>query len=212
MTHVHVDELDAIELPEGFVWRPVRRRFGIRAFGVNAYTATRPGGRIVEEHDEGDGGHEEIYTVVRGRVRFTVGGDEHDVGPGTFVFVRDSSLTRGAVALTEDAVVLALGGQPGQPHHVSPWEAVFASLPARERGDREEEVRVLEEGLAEVAGEPGEPALLYALARAEARRGHTVDALLRLRRAVDLDPPRAARALAEPDFVALRREPGFPAA
>jgi hypothetical protein len=26
---VHVDELDAIDMPEGFVWRPVRRRFGI---------------------------------------------------------------------------------------------------------------------------------------------------------------------------------------
>lgn len=212
MTHVHVDELESIELPEGFVWRPVRRRFGIRAFGANAYTATRAGGQIVEEHDEGDGGHEEIYTVVRGQVRFTVDGDEHDVGPGTFVFVRDSSLTRGAVALTDDAVVLALGGQPGHPHHISSWESVFASLPARERGDHDEEVRVLEEGLAELAGEPGEPALLYALARAEARRGDTVEALLRLQRAVELDPPRAARALAEPDFAALRREPGFPAA
>jgi hypothetical protein len=35
---VHIDELDAIEMPEGFAWRPVRRRFGIRAFGTNAYT------------------------------------------------------------------------------------------------------------------------------------------------------------------------------
>ena len=37
MTHLHVDELDRIELDDGFEWRPVRRRFGIRAFGVNAY-------------------------------------------------------------------------------------------------------------------------------------------------------------------------------
>jgi len=34
-----LDDLDAIEMPDGFVWRPIRRRFGIRAFGVNGYTA-----------------------------------------------------------------------------------------------------------------------------------------------------------------------------
>jgi len=36
MNLAHIDELDAIELPDGFVWRPVRRRFGIKAFGTNA--------------------------------------------------------------------------------------------------------------------------------------------------------------------------------
>ena len=39
MSVTHVDDLDAIQMPDGFVWRPVRRHFGIRAFGVNAYTA-----------------------------------------------------------------------------------------------------------------------------------------------------------------------------
>ena len=51
MNLAHIDELDAIELQDGFVWRPVRRRFGIQAFGINAYT---PGasGQVVEEHTE----------------------------------------------------------------------------------------------------------------------------------------------------------------
>ena len=35
MTWTHLDELEAIEMPDGFVWRPVRRRFDIRAFGAN---------------------------------------------------------------------------------------------------------------------------------------------------------------------------------
>ena len=67
MNLVHVDELDAIDMPEGFVWRPVRRHFGIRAFGTNAYT---PGasGQVVEEHTEAQLEHEEIYLVLRGRV------------------------------------------------------------------------------------------------------------------------------------------------
>ena len=109
MTHLHVDELDRIELDDGFEWRPVRRRFDIRAVGVNAYA---PGstGRVVEEHTESALGHEEIYLVLRGRALFTVDGKEHELGPGELVFVRDPALRRGAVALSDDTVVLALGG------------------------------------------------------------------------------------------------------
>ena len=37
----HIDDLETfpIEGQEGLTWRPVRRHFDIRAFGVNAYTA-----------------------------------------------------------------------------------------------------------------------------------------------------------------------------
>ena len=115
MNLVHVDDLDAIEMPDGFVWRPVRRHFGIRAFGTNAYT---PGtnGQIVEEHTEGQLGHEEIYLVLRGRVRFTVGDDEHELGPGQLVVVRDPELTRGAVALSDY-----------QPWKTCPYDDYFTS-------------------------------------------------------------------------------------
>ena len=62
-----LDELDSIPLFEGIVWHPVRRRLGIRAFGINAYTSERSGEHVVEEHDEtggGAGGHEEVYVVI----------------------------------------------------------------------------------------------------------------------------------------------------
>jgi hypothetical protein len=83
-----VDELEElpIENPGGrFVWRPIRRQFGISAFGTNAYTADA-GQRVVEEHHEKDG-HEEMYVVLRGRATFTLGDDEVDAplstpGPG----------------------------------------------------------------------------------------------------------------------------------
>jgi quercetin dioxygenase-like cupin family protein len=123
---VHIDDLDAIELPDGFVWRPVRRHFGIQAFGVNAYTAGA-GGRVIEEHTEQGSGHEEIYLVLRGTVRFTVGEEEHELARGQLVFVRDPSLRRGAVALSDDAAVLAIGGKPGEPFRVSDWEDRFLS-------------------------------------------------------------------------------------
>jgi tetratricopeptide (TPR) repeat protein len=209
MSRVHVDELDRIELDDGFVWRPVRRRFGIRAFGVNAYTPREAGAQVIEEHTETTLGHEEIYFVLRGRARFTLGGDEHELGPGQFVFVRDPSLRRGAVGLDAETVVLALGGKPGAAHEVSAWEAIFASVPAAGVEDWDEAIRIHEEALAE-QGE--HPALLYNLACMEALGGRHVDALLHLWRAVDLDPKWAERAAADPDFVAIRTEQGFPAA
>ena len=118
MNLAHIDELDAIETPDGFVWRPVRRHFGIQAFGTNAYTSAADA-QIVEEHTESQLGHEEMYLVLRGRVRFTVDGNDHELGPGQLVFVRDPALKRGAVAITDDAAVLAVGGKPGEPHEVS---------------------------------------------------------------------------------------------
>lgn len=207
MTWTHLDRLEAIEMPDGFVWRPVRRHFDIRAFGVNAYTTTGEGGQIVEEHSESALGHEEIYLVVRGRVRFTIGGDDLELSAGQLVFLRDPSLKRGAVALTDDAAVLALGGKPGEPHQVSPWEAMFAAVPASRREDWDEAIRIHNEALAE---RPDHPALLYNLACMEARGGRHVDALLHLQRAVALDSKWAARARDDSDFAAIRSEPGFP--
>jgi len=208
MSVTHVDDLDAIQMPDGFVWRPVRRHFGIRAFGVNAYTAAEPGGMIVEEHTEGSLGHEEIYLVLRGRARFTVDGNEHELAAGQLVFVRDPKLRRGAVALDDDTVVLALGGKPGQPHTISAWETMFAAVPASQRDDWAEAIRIHEEALEE---QPDHPALLYNLACMEARGGRHVDAIDHLRRSVELEPKWAKTAREDTDFDSIRREPGFPA-
>ncbi len=208
MSVTHVDDLDRIEMPNGFVWRPVRRHFGIRAFGVNAYTASEVGGPVVEEHTESQLGHEEIYLVLRGRALFTIGGNEHELAAGQLVFVRDPALERGAIALDGDTVVLALGGKPGAPHTVSAWETMFASVPAARDERFDEAIAIHEEALRE---QPEHPALLYNLACMEARAGHHLDALLRLKRAVALEPKWAAEARADSDFAAIRHEPGFPA-
>jgi tetratricopeptide (TPR) repeat protein len=205
----HVDDLDRIEMPDGFVWRPVRRHFGIRAFGVNAYTAREAGGQIVEEHSESTLGHQEIYVVLRGRALFTVDGDEHELGPGRLVAITDPSLRRGAVALDEDTVVLALGGKPGAPHRTSAWEAMFAAHPATQAGDWDKAIRLHEEALVEL---PDNPVLLYNLACVESLGGRSLDALLHLERAIELDPQTAEWARGDSDFDAIRSEQGFPAA
>lgn len=208
MNIAHIDELDAVEMPDGFVWRPVRRRFGIKAFGVNVYTPGKSG-QVVESHTEQQLEHEEIYLVLRGRVRFTVADDEHELGPGELVFVRDPQLRRGALALTGDAAVLALGGKPGEPYQVSAWEAVFGAVPYAQAEDWDQAIGIYEEALAE---RPDHPPLLYNLACIECRGGRYVDALLHLQRAVELEPKWAEYAAKDPDFEAIREEQGFPAA
>ena len=207
MTHAHVDELERIELDDGFEWRPVRRRFDIRAFGVNAYA---PGstGRVVEEHSESELGHEEIYLVLRGRARFTIDGNEHELGPGELVFVRDPSLRRGAEALADDTVVLALGGKPGAAHEPSAWETMFAAVPLARKGRWAEAIRMHEEALAE---HPDSAPLLYNLACMESRGGRPLDAILHLTQAVALDAKWAEYAAKDSDFDPIRVEQGFPA-
>ncbi len=209
MNIIHVDELDRIEMPEGFVWRPVRRRLGIRAFGVNAYSPREAGAQVVEEHTEQTLGHEEIYLVLRGRARFTVGDDVHELGQGQLVYVRDPSIRRGAVGLDADTLVLAVGGKPGEAHEVSAWEAMFAAVPAAQQGRWDEAIAIHEQALEE---RPDHPALLYNLACMEARGGRPLDALLHLQRAVELEPRWAEHAQRDSDFASIRSEPGFPAA
>jgi quercetin dioxygenase-like cupin family protein len=202
----HIDELDAIELDDGFVWRPVRRHFGIQAFGTNAYT---PGasGRIVEEHTEKTLGHEEMYLVLRGRVRFTVDGNDHELGPGQLVFVRDPSLRRGAVAVTDDAAVLAVGGRPGEPHEISAWEYAFFAMPPMREGRYDEARRLLHEGL---EAKPGNASILYNLACNEALAGERDTALDLLNEAVATEDRFREYAQTDEDFASVRDDPRFP--
>jgi len=206
MNMAHVDELEAVELPDGFVWRPVRRHFGIRAFGVNAYT---PGatGQVVEEHTEEQLGHQEMYLVLRGRVRFTVDGDEHELGAGQLVFLRDPSLRRSGVAVSDDAVVLAVGGKPGVPHEISAWEYFFVASPYLQAGDYDEAKRLMEEGL---GAKPGNPALLYNLGCVEALAGDGESALRHLHEAVAKDERYREYARTDEDFASIHDDPRFP--
>lgn len=208
MNLAHLDELDAIELPDGFVWRPVRRHFGIRAFGVNAYT---PGasGQVVEEHTERRYEHEEMYVVLRGRVRFDLDDAEHELGAGQLVHVRDPQVRRSAVAVTDDAAVLAIGGKPGEPFEVSPWEWDFIAIPHLRAGRFEEAKTVLQEGL---AAKPGNASLLYNLACVEAQAGERDAALEHLSAAVAAEPRLRETAANDDDLASIRDDPSFPRA
>ena len=46
-----------------------------------------------------------------------------DAGPGTFVYVEDPAVLRGATALEPGTLLVAVGGEPGKAFAVSSWEA-----------------------------------------------------------------------------------------
>jgi mannose-6-phosphate isomerase-like protein (cupin superfamily) len=204
----HIDELDVMPVNNGeFVWRPVRRRFGISAFGSNAYSADKAGQRVIEEHFERDG-HEEMYVVLRGGVTFTLGEDELEAGPGTLVFVRPGT-RRGAIATEDETFVLAVGAKPGVVFEPSPWEQVFAGYTYAELGD-------LERGRAEVREAiertPDAWQGYYNSACIEARFGDPDTAVAHLKRSVELDEEATKKAAEnDSDFNSIRERPDYPA-
>jgi len=204
----HVDELDVMPVNNGeFVWRPVRRRFGITAFGTNAYSAEKAGQRVLEEHHERDG-HEEMYVVLRGRATFTLGDDEVDAGPGTLVFVRPGT-RRGAIAAEDATFILAVGAKPGVVFEPSLWEDVFAAYSYAEQGDLERGRTLVQEAI-DRAPEAWQG--YYNSACIEARFGDADAAIAQLARSVELDAEATKKAAAsDSDLDSIRSRPDYPA-
>jgi quercetin dioxygenase-like cupin family protein len=201
-----LDEIKGIGSGGG--WKPIRRRLGIRSFGVNAYIPEGDDGEIIGEHDEQTTRHEELYVVISGRAAFTVDGDRIDAPMGTIVFVRDPAVKRRAVAVDADTTILAIGATPGVPFSPSAWEENADILPLFESGDYQEAKERLERVLER---DPDDAGMVYNLACAEARLGEAEAALEHLRRAIERQERLRDLAQNDPDLESIRTDPRFPA-
>jgi hypothetical protein len=205
-----IDGIGTVGSSAEFDIRPIRLHFGIESFGVNAYTASEVGGRVIEEHDElghGAGRHEELYFVARGHAVFELGGEEVDAPAGTLVFVGDPALRRGAVATEKGTTVLVAGGVVGEAFQPSPWESWLAALPFLEAGEPERGIDVFREALERY---PDNPNVLYNLACFEALAGRREEALDHLEQAVATDPRTREWAQTDSDFDSIRDDARFP--
>jgi quercetin dioxygenase-like cupin family protein len=179
----HIDELEELPINKGeFVWRPVRRRFGITAFGTNAYTADA-GQRVVEEHSE-TGGHQELYVVLRGRATFTLDGEEIDAPAGTLVFAQPGT-KRGAIAAEDGTAVLGVGAKPGEIFEPSPWEDSFAAGSYADQGQVEKAREIMDAAL---AARPDDWRAHYNYACLLALNDEPEAAITELQRAYELEP------------------------
>ena len=201
-----IEELESYDVAHGgLTWRPVRRHFDIRAFGVNAYTAARAGQQVVEEHREQDG-HEELYVVLTGRATFELDGEPHDAPAGTLVHCLPGTL-RAAAAAEPGTTVLGIGAKRGEPYRPSPWEYSFVAVGKHRAGDLEGARAEMRRG---VEAEPEAWQGWFNFACIEALAGDRDTALTYLERAAGIEPETVAQWAAEDeDFESLRDEPRY---
>ena len=200
---VVLDELERYPAMSGApVMMPLRRRLEVSAFGINCWTAP-VGAPVIERHSEPDG-DEEVYLVVRGRVRFTVDDDTFEAGPATLVHVRPNTL-REAIAIESETLVLAVGAKPGEAFEPKSWED-FQIAFAEAYAHGEDEARALLG--ATLIREPDAWQPAYNAASFEALTGNADAAFEHLARALALGPPRVRQLAASgEDFAALRSDP-----
>jgi tetratricopeptide (TPR) repeat protein len=188
-------------------WSPIRKELGIQAFGVNAWTASEPGGSVVSEHDE-QSGHEELYVVVAGHATFTVDSEKIDAPAGTLVFVRDPKARRAAVAAEPWTTVLVVGAKAGEAFRPMPWEVNADVLPLFGEGRYEEAKGLLVQALERHEVDRG--ILFYNLACAEARLGESEPAFEHLAAAFEERPDLRDAARSDEDLASIRDDPRFP--
>jgi len=204
-----LSEIETIAGPGSLQWAPVRRYFGIEAFGINAYIAADAGQDIVELHTEEVRQHEEAYLVVSGRATFTLDDDVTDAPAGTIVFIRDPAVERSAVAAEPGTTVVAVGAGPGRPYTPGPWEPIYVAKALGADGDYVSAIAELKQGL-EI--HPDHPAILYRLAGWEALAGQPGAALDHLERAVSQRDSLREHAASDEAFDSIRHDSRFPVA
>jgi mannose-6-phosphate isomerase-like protein (cupin superfamily) len=92
-------------------WAALNGPLGLDAFGVNVVEPGIDSSADIE-HDETDSLQQELYVVLCGRARFTVGGEVVEAGAGTALAVPDPALTRSYEALEVGTRVLCIGAPP----------------------------------------------------------------------------------------------------
>ena len=185
---------------------PVREHFGIRAFGINAFT---PGedGTLIGDHDEAGSGQEELYIVLDGNATFEVDGETFDAPAGTFVFLRPESRRKAA----GDGTVIAIGATPGEAYQAIDWGEAWTFHHDSMRAYGEQRYAdALEAVRAGLQHTPDHPGLHYNYACFATLAGDTSDETFdHLRRSVELLPRFREEARTDHDLAAILNDPRF---
>src|SRR5512146_1223905 len=185
---------------------PAREHLGIRAFGVNAFTASDDG-VLINDHDETGSRQEELYVVLDGHATFEIDGETVEAPAGTFLSVAPEARRKA----TGTGTVLVVGGTEGAPYQAFDWGEAWTfhntSITAYGEQRYGDALAAVRDGLEQV---PDHPGLHFNYACFASLAGETSDELFdHLRRSVELFPPFREQARADGDLDAVRSDPRF---
>jgi uncharacterized cupin superfamily protein len=104
--------IDAADVEPSFgVFRKMRHALGATGFGINQLEL--PPGASGREHDEADGGQEEVYVILSGSGAMRIDGEDVELVPGRWLRV-DAGHTRMPIAGPDGLVMIMVGGTPGR--------------------------------------------------------------------------------------------------
>jgi mannose-6-phosphate isomerase-like protein (cupin superfamily) len=102
--------IDAADVEPSFgVFRKMRIALGATGFGINQVEL--PPGAAGREHDESEGGQEEVYIVLSGSGVMRIDGEDVELMEGRWLRV-DAAHTRQPVAGPEGLKLIMVGGVP----------------------------------------------------------------------------------------------------
>jgi len=200
---VRIDEIETASYI-GSNLIPLRYTLDFKAAGTNAWTADT-GGQLIPPHEE-DAGSEELYVVLRGRAKFTVGKETADAPVGTVVYV-PPEVFRTAVAEEDGSIVFAVGGRIGESFQGGNWDSFAVADELRRTGREEEGREVLRK---EREARPDSWAMAYNSGCWEVFAGNHDAAFEHLRRARELNADGIKQYLeGDSDLDPLRSDPRF---
>src|SRR5262245_39673152 len=127
MPDVTVKRVEDFEAIFGGGFRRVRAGLGVTSFGI-AVIDLPPNFDYYPEHDQTHDDQEEVYTALSGTVTLRVGGEDHELEPGTFARV-GATEKRKLVPGDEPARVLAMGATPGKVYEPPEFTVEGAAAP-----------------------------------------------------------------------------------
>jgi hypothetical protein len=201
----HLDEIEELA-DEGSLYRPVRLHLGITAFGATAWTGQTAGDLVINEHDPGDPtADQELFLVLRGHAVFELDDERVDAPAGTFVFAAPGTPRR-AYAEEAGTAILLIEGTPGKGYEPRGWELWAPLAPMYFAGRYGEVGDALRTA---VEAHPQYGMLFFNLACCESLTGKPTEALVHLRRAIELSEEFRENAKSDSDLDPIRDEPGF---
>ena len=134
MADVTVKRVEDFEAIFGGGFRRARAGLGVSSFGL-AVMDLPPSFSEYPDHDQAHDHQEEVYTLLSGRARIRVGGEdgeEFDLEPGIWIRV-GAEERRKILTADEPARVLAIGGSPGRAYEPPEFTVEGGTLPPMDK-------------------------------------------------------------------------------